>query len=101
MSNVEENAPPQPTLRLTEPGIAALHEAVDWQRGLVAPVIHFDPDIYRLEAERVFSHAWLVVGHEDMVRRPGDYITNYMGEVPVIVVRGADDTIRVLVNKCA
>lgn len=105
MPNVEETgtAPPQapPDGMPEAPSIGELRRAVDWQNGLVAPFIHFDPDVYRVEAERVFNRAWLVVGHEDMVRRPGDYITNYMGEVPVIVVRDARGEIRVLVNKCA
>lgn len=79
----------------------ALRRAVDWENGLVSSSIHFDPEIYRLEADRVFSRAWLVVGHEDMVRKPGDYVTNYMGEVPVIVVRDSGGAIQVLVNKCA
>uniref|UniRef100_UPI00261AF7C4 aromatic ring-hydroxylating oxygenase subunit alpha n=1 Tax=Pseudonocardia sp. TaxID=60912 RepID=UPI00261AF7C4 len=78
-----------------------LREIVDWQNGLVAPAVHFDEDLYRIEADRVFNRSWLVVGHEDMVRKPGDYVTNYMGEVPVIVVRDAGGQIRVLVNRCS
>lgn len=105
MPNAEQSgtAPPQ-TQPNGKPGaasIAALRRAVDWENGLVNASIHYDPEIYRTEAERVFNRAWLVVGHEDMVRKPGDYITNYMGEVPVIVVRDAGGEIRVLVNKCA
>ncbi|GAB3364499.1 aromatic ring-hydroxylating oxygenase subunit alpha [Modestobacter lapidis] len=81
--------------------VGELRDIVDWRNGRVASAIHFDEDLYRMEAERVFNRAWLVVGHEDMVRKPGDYITNYMGEVPVIVVRDAGGQIRVLVNKCS
>jgi len=81
--------------------IAELRNACDWENGLISPAIHFDEDVYREEQQKVFSRSWLVVGHEDMVRKPGDYVTNYMGEVPVIVARGEDGKIRVLVNKCA
>ncbi|RTL66055.1 MAG: aromatic ring-hydroxylating dioxygenase subunit alpha [Pseudonocardiaceae bacterium] len=81
--------------------VSELRKIVDWQNGLVAPAVHFDEDLYRIEADRVFNHSWLVVGHEDMVRKPGDYVTNYMGEVPVIVVRDAGGQIRILVNRCA
>lgn len=49
-----------------------LRELADWERGLVSPAIHFDEQVYRAEQERVFGRAWLVVGHEDMVRKPGD-----------------------------
>ena len=62
-----------------------LQHLVEWEQGLVNPAIYFDEEVYRLEQERIFEGAWLPVGHEDMVRNPGDYITNYMGEVPVIL----------------
>ena len=78
-----------------------LRKIADWQNGLVSPAIHFNEQVYLAEQERIFGRAWLVVGHEDMVGLPGDYITNYMGEVPVIVLRDGDGTIRVLVNRCA
>jgi phenylpropionate dioxygenase-like ring-hydroxylating dioxygenase large terminal subunit len=80
---------------------AELREIADWQRGRISPAILFDDELYRKERERVFGRAWLVVGHEDMVRKPGDYVTNYMGEVPVIVLRDGQAKIRVLVNRCA
>lgn len=83
------------------PSSAELRNACDWENGLIAPTIHFDPDVYQQEQERVFGRTWLVVGHEDMIRNRGDYVTNYMGEVPVIVARGDDGNVRVLVNRCA
>ncbi len=78
-----------------------LRAATDWEHGRISPSIHFDEDIYRLERERVFGRSWLVVGHEGMIPRPGDYITNYLGEVPVIVSRGKDGNVYVLLNRCA
>jgi phenylpropionate dioxygenase-like ring-hydroxylating dioxygenase large terminal subunit len=83
---------------MTTPG--DLHELVAWRRGEVSPTIYFDDRLYRQEQRRVFSGGWVPVGHEDMVRNPGDYITNYIGEVPVIVVRNADGDVRVLINRC-
>ena len=83
------------------PSSAELRKACDWANGLIAPTIHFDADVYQQEQERVFGRSWLVVGHDDMVRSRGDYVTNYMGEVPVIVARGEDGKVRVLVNRCA
>ncbi|SFO28518.1 biphenyl 2,3-dioxygenase alpha subunit/dibenzofuran dioxygenase alpha subunit [Pseudonocardia ammonioxydans] len=74
---------------------------VDWKNGLVAPAIHVDEEVYRTEAARVFGRSWLLVGHEQMVPTPGTYITNYMGEVPVIVSRDRRGEIHVLVNKCS
>jgi phenylpropionate dioxygenase-like ring-hydroxylating dioxygenase large terminal subunit len=82
-------------------GKTELRNACDWENGLISPAIHFDEDVYREEQQQVFGRSWLVVGHEDMVRKPGDYVTNYMGEVPVIVTRGEDNKVHVLVNRCA
>src|SRR5216684_1181718 len=81
--------------------VGELHDLANWKDGLISPAVHFDEELYRREAERVFGRAWLVVGHEDMVRKPGDYVTSYMGEVPVILVRDIAGTIHVLVNRCA
>lgn len=77
-----------------------LRSLVTWERGMIYPAIYFDEDIYDLEQERVFGSAWLPVGHEDMVRNPGDYVSNYMGEVPVIVVRDREGVLHVFINKC-
>src|SRR2546430_2570480 len=81
--------------------VGGLGELVNWREGLISPAGLFDDDIYRQEQERIFGRAWLGVGHEDMVPRPGDYITNYMGEVPIIVTRDPQGQIHVLVNRCA
>ena len=81
--------------------VSGLRDLVNWQEGLISPAVLFDEEVYRQEQERVFGRAWLVVGHEDMVRKPGDYVTNYMGEVPVVVTRDAQNQVHVLVNRCA
>ena len=80
--------------------LGELGSLVGWERGRIAPAIYFDPEVYRREQARVFAGGWVPVGHEDMVRNPGDYVANYVGEVPVIVARDRAGTIRVLINKC-
>ena len=78
----------------------SLGSLVRWEEGLVSPMIYFDEEIYREELSRVFESGWVPLGHEDMIRNPGDYVTNYIGEVPVIVVRDRSGTIRVFINRC-
>ncbi|HUQ74199.1 MAG TPA: Rieske 2Fe-2S domain-containing protein [Burkholderiales bacterium] len=63
--------------------------------------VYADPAIFELEMERIFARAWLVLGHESQVRKPGDYFTTRMGREPVVVVRKDDSSIGVLVNRCA
>ena len=80
--------------------LGELGSLVGWEQGRISPGIYFDEEVYRREQARIFEGSWLPVGHEDMVRNPGDYVTNYMGEVPVILARDRAGTVRVLVNKC-
>jgi anthranilate 1,2-dioxygenase large subunit len=64
--------------------------------------IFTDPDLFRWEMDAVFTGpVWVLVGHEAEVPQPGDYKTLSVGAVPVIVARGGDGEVRVLVNACA
>src|SRR3712207_439673 len=60
----------------------------------------FDPEVFRLELERVFSRAWLFLGHESEIPEPGDYVTRRLGLDPVIVVRGENGELSVVANTC-
>ncbi len=62
--------------------------------------IYVDSAIFELEMERIFGRAWVIVGHESQVPNPGDYFTTLIGHQPVIMVRQADGSIRVLFNRC-
>jgi phenylpropionate dioxygenase-like ring-hydroxylating dioxygenase large terminal subunit len=73
---------------------------VDSEAGIVSRKIFADPDIYAQEQERIFRRCWLFVGHDSMLPRPGDFISNYMGEDPVIVWRGGSGRPQVFLNTC-
>jgi phenylpropionate dioxygenase-like ring-hydroxylating dioxygenase large terminal subunit len=69
--------------------------------GRVHRQLYSDPAIFALEMERIFGHAWIYVGHESQVKKPGDYLTTQIGAKPVVLVRDADGNIQVLRNQCA
>jgi phenylpropionate dioxygenase-like ring-hydroxylating dioxygenase large terminal subunit len=73
---------------------------VDPINGLVDRRVFTDPDLHRLELERVFARSWLFVAHESELPRPGDYVTRQMADDPVIVTRGSDGKLHVFLNAC-
>ena len=69
--------------------------------GRVHRKLYTDPAIFELEMERIFDAAWIYIGHESQVKNPGDYFATQMGRKPVVLVRDADGTVRVIRNQCA
>ena len=51
-----------------------------------------DPEIYRLELQRLFTRAWIVLAHESEVPKPGDYLSRSIGQDPVIMSVGSNTT---------
>jgi phenylpropionate dioxygenase-like ring-hydroxylating dioxygenase large terminal subunit len=75
-------------------------QLVDPQRGLLDRRMFADPEIYRLEQERVFARCWLFIGHESEIPSSGDFVSTYMGENPIILCRIANGEIRAFLNMC-
>lgn len=69
--------------------------------GRVHRRLYTDPEIFRLEMERIFGQAWVYVGHESQIRKPGDFATTRIGQQPMVLVRHTDGSIKVLHNRCA
>jgi carnitine monooxygenase subunit len=58
-----------------------------------------DPEILRLEQERIFRPAWQYVGHTGQLAQPG-YFTAEVGPTPVVVTRDGEGVLRGFVNVC-
>jgi phenylpropionate dioxygenase-like ring-hydroxylating dioxygenase large terminal subunit len=58
-------------------------------------------DVFRRELERIFhGPEWHPVAHVAEIHGRGDFKTMRIGAVPVLVMRGNDDCVRVFVNSC-
>ena len=79
---------------------ADIAELVDERTGRLDPRIYTDEALYEQELERIFGRSWLLMGHETQIPKAGDFMTNYMGEDPVMVVRQKNGEIRVFLNQC-
>jgi phenylpropionate dioxygenase-like ring-hydroxylating dioxygenase large terminal subunit len=79
--------------------LRAAIEAQEPGRALAQP-FYCDPDFYAREVQRVLMRHWHCVGHHSQVRSPGDFFTTEICGESLIVIRGADDVVRALVNVC-
>jgi Rieske 2Fe-2S family protein len=59
-----------------------------------------DPEIYRLDVERVWRKGWLFAGHSCEIPREGDFFTLEVDKDSILIVRGAGDKIHALFNVC-
>jgi 3-phenylpropionate/trans-cinnamate dioxygenase subunit alpha len=79
---------------------AEMKQLVDTDNGLISRRIFIEPEIYEQELERIFARCWLYLCHESQIPHPGDFLTTYMGEDPVLVVRDNDGRVHAFLNVC-
>src|ERR1700722_3259635 len=86
-----------------------LHEIPDTPDSLLAALergeslpAHWytDPSITAREIEKIFRKTWNYIGPLKELANPGDYITGYAGEVPVVVIRNEAGELAAFVNVC-
>jgi len=73
---------------------------VDVVEGEISREIFVNKDLYEEEKEQIFARAWLYVGHESQVQKPGDFFVSRMGEESVILTKDRSHKIRVFLNTC-
>jgi len=61
---------------------------------------YVDPRIAELERLNVFSKTWQLVARTSQLQNPGDFVTTRLAGEPIVVVRGADGTLRAFFNVC-
>jgi len=61
-----------------------------------------DPELYQAERDRIFrGPVWCYLGLEAEVENAGDFKASFVGEIPVVLCRGADGGLCAWVNRCA
>jgi phenylpropionate dioxygenase-like ring-hydroxylating dioxygenase large terminal subunit len=73
---------------------------VDTDRGIISRELFVNRDVFDAELERVFTRAWLLVGHEGLIPDPDDYFVSRMGKDSVILTRNQQNEIMVFLNSC-
>jgi Rieske 2Fe-2S family protein len=59
-----------------------------------------DPDVFRIDLERIWYRSWLFAVPACELPKPGSYVTHKVGLYSVIIVRGTDGAIRAFHNTC-
>ena len=62
--------------------------------------VYTDPDIFRLEMERIYGRAWLYLAHRSEFSAPGDYVVRHMGTQAVILTLDKEGEIKAIFNRC-
>ncbi len=97
MTDVHATPIPDAPARRSDPDRALVSPAGD----LVSRRLYSDPEIYGQERQRIFARCWLFLGHESQVPTPGDFVTTYLGEDPVILGRDRDGALHAHINSCS
>ena len=63
--------------------------------------VYLDPQVFALEMEQLWTNTWIYIGHASQVPDKGDYYATEVALQPLIMVRHSDDSVRVLMNRCA
>jgi Rieske 2Fe-2S family protein len=59
-----------------------------------------DPDIYKLEVERIINRNWILAGHQSELPEPGDFKVLNVARESAIIVRGSDGVLKAFANVC-
>lgn len=62
--------------------------------------IYTDPELFKLEMQRIYGRIWVYVGHDSQVPNVGDYHATMIGDQDVVMVRAEDGKVHVLYNRC-
>lgn len=59
-----------------------------------------DAEIFAKEMKILWRNTWQLVGRQETIPQPGDYLTYTLGEEPIFVVRATDGSLKAMHNLC-
>jgi phenylpropionate dioxygenase-like ring-hydroxylating dioxygenase large terminal subunit len=60
-----------------------------------------DPEIYEMEIDKIFARTWHFLGHESEIKEPGNFVTRWIVDDPVLLVRTNTGNIKAFLNTCS
>lgn len=69
-------------------------------RGTLPQWVLTDPAVFQLEVQRIFARSWYFLGHESELPLPGDYVTRWYVNDPILLTRDKDGRLRGFLNSC-
>ncbi|MFF3404465.1 Rieske 2Fe-2S domain-containing protein [Streptomyces sp. NPDC002659] len=63
--------------------------------------LYTNAEVFSHELARIWYREWVFVAHESELPESGDYVTRNVGRQPVVITRGEEGVIRVLLNRCS
>jgi len=70
------------------------------KRDKVHSSLYTDSEIFADELDKIFYRGWVYVGHVGEIPNPGDFRLSRLGRQPVIMARGQDGEVRLMLNRC-
>ena len=77
-----------------------IDQMIDIEHGQISREIFVAPEFHREELDKLFTRAWLFVGHESQIPKPGDFFVSRVGEESVILCRDTQGAVHVFLNSC-
>jgi len=81
-------------------GVAELQATISGSGQMLPAAAYTDPDVLAWENSHFFVAGWVCIGRSDDMAEPGDRRAYAIGDESVLVVRGADGTLRGFFNTC-
>ena len=62
--------------------------------------LYTDPEIYRIELDRIWRRGWVYVGHVSEIPKANDYVMKSIGPEPILMTRDREGQVHLLHNRC-